>query len=83
MFSDPEVSIATGMNRCVSAMFLYFRVFCLAALSAALAALTKVSGRLEAAKVSAMVTSHVADRPCFHCISVTRSGFLPSVRMRP
>ena len=61
----------------------YLAVFDVKALSAAAPAFEDVSLTIGVAKVSGTVTSHVRHFPLDHEITVTPSGFFPSVLQRP
>ena len=82
-FHGPPVLIATGKNMCVPLNFSYFAVLLMAALSAAMPAVTEEFGRWDGAKASYTVTSHARGLPCAHGISVSPSCGFPSSRVRP
>ena len=79
----PSVSTATGVKMWLAAMVAYFADFLTTAASEALSASNEVLLIYVAERVSTTVMSHVRHRPDCHGTSVSPSGLLPSVLLRP
>ena len=79
----PRDSKANGQKMCDRDRSVYFAIFFVAAVSAALPAVREVEARYDAARVSATVTSQVRHLPACHGICVRPSGLFPSDRSRP
>src|ERR1700743_3500389 len=80
---DPRVSQAIGVNKYERANSEYLTSFLSEALYAALPGSWDVTGRWDAAKVSATVTSHNKFLPPCQGMRVIPSGRLPSVLESP
>ena len=78
----PRDSKANGQKTCDRERSVYFAIFFLAAISAALPAVSEVEARYDAARVSAIVTFQVRHLPACHGICVRPSGLFPSDRSR-